>query len=1685
MNVASCFVIGGRSFLIRCVEQLLDLGFDVRGIFSNDADVVRWADQHSIACMPAQGQALEQLAGERFDYLFSIVNLSVLPESVVQAPAKAAINFHDGPLPRYAGLNTPAWAIINGEAGHGITWHYMTGDVDEGDILTQRQLTIDADETSLSLNGKCYEAGLDAFSELLGRLQKGGLEATPQDLSQRNYFAYCQRPEAAGLLDLRQPAERLSALMRALDFGNYENPLGLPKLWLGERAVVISGHKIEFGASSEAPGTLLKVNEAGLLVSTASRDLLLTGLRDFGGEVLCPLQTLRAAGLQAGDRLSLPDTTLIERIEAADAAACRTENRWRGALTRLEPVAVPYAKRIAAAGQTRARNSRAMELPQGVNGRRALAAFAHYLSRLNGQGSFDLLYGDCAKLSASRECAGQVVPLVPWRIDIAGAESADTLYCALENELAQLAGRSAHASDLGLRLGDAGGKTGADGISAVPVAIIAGEVEAIEDLERVPLLLVAPQSGGTLQWHYDSDVYDDATLAHMQNQYAALLTAVLEDGQRTPERYSVLSTAERERLLTEWNATAVDYPIGQTIHGLFEAQAARTPDATALVFQNDALSYRELNERSNLLAHDLLARGVTRDSLVGVALERSTEMVVALLAILKAGGAYVPMDPHYPHDRLLYMAEDAGLSLILCERGHFRLFDGLSAELLDPRETATGALSQNPASTADPASLAYVIYTSGSTGNPKGVMVEHRNIINFFTGMDARIGADTPGTWLAVTSISFDISVLELFWTLCRGYKMVLYAGDEEHQPERPVVSRYPDRHIDFSLFFWNYSSNEDIQEHSKYHLLMEAAKFGDRHGFVAAWTPERHFHSFGGLFPNPSVISAALAAVTENIHLRSGSVVLPLHSPIRVAEEWAVVDNLSDGRVGIGVAAGWQPNDFAIRPENHANAKQVMMESLEQVRRLWRGETLTFPGPKGDVELTTLPRPVQPELPVWLTAAGNPETFRMAGEAGCGILTHLLGQSVEDVNSSIAIYREAWRDAGHPGEGHVVLMLHTFIGEDEDEVKAIARGPMKSYLTNAATLVKAAAWHFPTFKDLSERGVKTIDEFVDNISAEDFDDLLEFAFERYYSTSGLFGTPERALRLVDQLKKIGVDEIGCLVDYGIEADQVLAHLPWLEQVRQAANPQREAPENDFSIPALLRRHQASHFQCTPSMATMLLADPSSRDALAGLDCMMVGGEALPPALAGELHELVSGKVVNMYGPTETTIWSSTHSLEADLQLVPIGRPIANTSIYLLDGNRQPVPIGVPGELYIGGAGVVRGYLKRPELTAERFLDDPFVPGARIYRTGDLARYREDGVLDFLGRVDHQVKIRGHRIELGEIEARLGQHPDVLECVVVDRADCSGARMLVAYLTPLAGARPAAQVLRLFLGEKLPEFMLPSHFVAIDTLPKTPNGKIDRNALPEPGAVRASAGDYIAPRDALEEAVTDIWREVLLVQQIGMQDNFFDLGGHSLTAAQLIARLRATFGVELPLRTLFEASTVEQVAARLRQQQTEAGSVDEIAELVREIYALSPKTLALELSRQRRDDAEADPQVTEATSDDARAAQCEELLERRRRNRPHAAGESIPALGLAEPRLSFSQRRMWFIDQLEPGAHYNDNFALILDGALDSTALERAVNAIVGRHQVLRTHFATHEGEPYQAIVGDLPIELVQVDLDK
>lgn len=1381
----NCVIVGQGPQFIACAEQLLRGGNHIHSLVSDCPQVSAWSQKKGIARI-GPNENLPALLGQApFDYLFSIVNETIKLKDILTLPRLGTINYHDSALPAYGGFNATAWAIYDNQLQHGVTWHWVTPQAHEGPILVQKTLDILQDDTAFSLRIRTNELAVQAFEEVLTALQTVGRTDTPAQAVQ-NYHFKSERP-AYAVLNCESAAADFVRLVRALDFGTGENWMTRPKICTPSGQFLCVGRASETRALAGAPATIGRVLASGVEVNTREGAVLLGDLTTLEGHAVSTAE-LAKFGLIEGAVLPGMELQVVKAVESLDLEVTRGERYWVDKLQRLQPAELAELKPDAAngtLGQVR------MAVPQPTSDEplhtqhtnlltNLFTSLATYLARTGDDVRHVDLGWYVPGLAPQQQALYAAV--VPVCIEVNLQAPWAALATRADQEMVDATQRKTHARDVWGRYAALRTKGVKD--QQLPVALALTEYHQAALPQGVLVLVTLAPAGRELVIHFDTG----AISALRVERLAARLVHIMATAPQTPDtalcKLSIVTPDEERLLLTDFQDTARPNVDFSCIHTLFEAQAARTPNKTALIFRDEGLTYRELNDRANALAHHLVQLGVGPDQLVAVSIERSLHMVVGLLAILKAGGAYVPLDPAYPTERLAMMLEDSHAKWLLTQSHLANQLPHHTAQMVLIDKVLQSPLPMAaPACTAEPHHLAYVIFTSGSTGRPKGVMIEHRNVANFFAGMDESVGAE-PGVWLAVTSISFDISVLEIFWTLTRGFEVVIQEeSDKASLLKAQSRTRATSRPMGFGLFYFA-SDSSTASSSNAYKLLLDGARFADSHGFTAVWTPERHFHAFGGLYPNPAVTSAAIAAITQNIAIRAGSVVIPLHDPIRVAEDWAVVDNLSNGRVGLSFASGWHANDFALKPENYERRREVMMESINTVLRLWAGEKITVKNGEGkDIDIAVLPRPVREKPPMWIASAGNVETFRAAGRSGHNVLTNMLGQDIKVLATNFAAYREARREGGHAGEGIISVMLHTFVTHDDDKARELARRPFGNYLSTSYDLVKVAPWMFPAFKQPSMAGAGTSAFDPSRFDDADMAALLDHAFDRYFDTAGLFGSPARALKLVEQLKDAGATEVACLIDFGIDPQVVLDNLVHLDELRRLSNPvvSEVEPLAPISVREQFERRPITHLQCTPSMARMLVADAT----LAGMGSLkrfLLGGEALPVDLAQSLLAgLPNTQLINMYGPTETTVWSTTSRVGRNGAPITIGKPIANTQIRILDAGLGLAPIGTAGELCIGGAGVVRGYLHRPDLTAERFIADPYAANNRLYRTGDLARFAQDGAIEYIGRIDQQVKVNGYRIELGEIETILAKHAMVKQAVVAVK-DTPGGPVLVGYV---------------------------------------------------------------------------------------------------------------------------------------------------------------------------------------------------------------------------------------------------------------------------------------------------------------
>ncbi|MFI5685502.1 amino acid adenylation domain-containing protein [Streptomyces sp. NPDC051636] len=762
----SCVVIGEETLLVECTRLLVARGHTVAAVVSPSAELVAWAEGEGLPAVPFGGDLADRLAPLRFDYLFSIANLRMLPEAVLALPARLPVNFHDGPLPRHAGLFATSWAILDGDKQHGVTWHVMNREADTGDVLKQRAVPVDPAATVHDLDVACFDAGIESFAELVDELAAGTATRTPQDLGLRTYHGRYDGLPRAGVFDWRQPAAELDALVRATAFGRRRNDFGTALLASGDDLVAVRAVEVTDRPSTAEPGTVVGSGPDALTVATGDRDVRLTDLADLSGERLDPVALARDLG---GRFPHLSDAVVAELAEAARAAH-RQERRWLRVLRSLQPVLPPRFGPLGPA----AAPAGTVPLPDALRGQdpelSALAVVLAFLARLT--------RGDERHVAVSVPRAASpaafriLAPEVPLRIPDGLLDlPLSGLTELVGTELDRLRDGVPYRRDVALRHPDLTGAAR----TRLPVAVLLpGSADGPDDRP----LTVRIDADGSTGFRTGAGLTADHE-RWLARHFAAFLDALTADPHRPLGTAGLLTPKERELLLGRWNDTDEDYPRQETVTRLVTDIACAAPDATAVRFQDRVLGYGELDDATGRLARHLAGLGAGPGELVGVYLERSPELLISLLAVLRTGAAYVPIDPIYPPARIGHMLQDSGARLVVTDE----TLGGTLADLPVTPVLASAALTDaGPGAPLDRSAAdapAYVIYTSGSTGLPKGVQVGHRALVNFLWTMARRPGFGSQDSLLALTTVCFDIAGLELYLPLVRGGTVEILAAAE------------------------------------------------------------------------------------------------------------------------------------------------------------------------------------------------------------------------------------------------------------------------------------------------------------------------------------------------------------------------------------------------------------------------------------------------------------------------------------------------------------------------------------------------------------------------------------------------------------------------------------------------------------------------------------------------------------------------------------------------------------------------------------------------------------------------------------------------------------------------------------------------------------------------------------------
>jgi amino acid adenylation domain-containing protein/thioester reductase-like protein len=1157
----SCYLVGEEGLLLECAEFLLQEGHALLGFISASQQIKDWSKQHQINWIASLEELSSVIAIKPADYLFSFVNNKLIHFDILKHVRYLAINYHNAILPKYAGNHATSWAILNNEKQHGITWHVMNEVVDAGDILKQVTFPIAPDDTTISLDLKCLEKGLEAFRELVKGLAQGNYIPTEQNLNQRTYYSLHEKPPGNGLIDWSQSSEAIDRIYRALYFSHYTNKLALPKFTIQQDVFIIQELVVLNTLSTMPAGTIVRLSQKYLHIATATYDIALYQVARIEDEDWSINDLIRHYNLYVGYRLPLIGIDLKHCLEDISSSISPLESYWVNKLSEIKPINMPFD--ISELMFSRQTNTEFTEIKfqvaedikihHDMDYKIALITLILiYLYRLNNYqiGTVDLYITPLKEPIKNLESFFNT--RLPYTVELHPDSSFTDAMQQVLSQIKLNKEKQFYSRDIVMRYPILRNK-----VMKCPLAI---DVVKDDDYKPCPnylITFVITESSLNLSMIVSNQLMlseeRKAFIESIPQHIKTLFNAVISNPEQQIKNFPLLTAQEREKVLIHLNDTKACSLQDVTIHKLFEIQVEAAPDTIAVVHGNNFLNYASLNIKSNKLASYLRKLGAKDEDLIALCTNNSLELVIGILGVLKAGCAYVPIDNNYNKTFIRHIIEDSNTKIILTESS---LYCSLE-QCLPPDSKACLVLldsdwdqiekeKSDNINVGNSTDLAYVMYTSGSTGKPKGCLIEHKNLVNLFNDFQQKAPISSHDNATLWTSIGFDVSAYEIFSPLIAGATLYLFDKEE--------ISVYPHQYF------------KKLQEYK----------------ITSAYIP-------------PFMLNKFFA---------------------------------------------W-----------------IKMNNLTTLRRL---------------------------------------------------------------------------------------------------------------------LV----------------GVEPIDE----------------------------------------------------------------HL--LVNIQN-------------SVPNL--------------------------------------------------------KIINGYGPTEATICSTLYVIEnkkiENRCITPIGKPVANTQIYILDSSLQPVPIGAIGELCIAGVGLARGYLNKPALTEKKFIPNPFSENetSRIYKTGDLACWESDGNIRYHGRLDDQVKVRGVRVELTAIESYLITHPLICQAFVITETDPYQHRYIAAYLKLTKKEKDFnVTIIRNYLSDYLPEYMVPSIFFVVDNFPLTPHGKIDKKALPTlTSKQQLMSSHYSPPTTAIQQQLMDIWQDFLQLDKIGVSDDFFDLGGHSLLVAEMFSRIFQLFNVHISLHNFLENPTIANLAQQL------------------------------------------------------------------------------------------------------------------------------------------------------------------------
>ncbi len=977
---SSCFIIGEGSLAVQCAQLLLDHAYLIHGIVSGDLDVQHWAQEHRLTVLPPTGDWGAVMQRQPFDYLFSINNGDVIPHDILTLPKHHAINYHDALLPKYAGMHATSWALMNREATYGITWHVMTEQVDAGAIVVQREVDITLRDTAFTLNAKCYDAALASFGELIDGLARRSLQPVPQNPAERTYFALSKR--SATVISWQQDAEDVEALFRALNFGPYPNPLGLLKIATGDAFFILTDLALHHQTIPAAPGTILSIDEAGLTIALRAAAITIKTLFTMDGEPIAIITLTRQYALEAGHVLCDYDPAIARTLMAQHRRLSRYESFWVNRLATHQPFAWPDVHRSLRQGVVEPMAVRSFTMPEGSDRFRharhggldtfLCAVIAVYVARLNQTNCFDLGFISAALGQSIAGLELFFASLVPLRVNLTSTAAFEQVVRTIEAEVALTTQHQTYARDIVARY---------PAIPHSPHTPVA--VAHVDPLNEDPLstalsadvsliFYVTNHDSRLIKLAYKPNVWEPDAIERMAGHLQTIIQAVTANSQQPICELPLLTDAERHQILVTWNDSGTDVFSEPCIHHRFEAQAGRTPDAIAIMDVKASLTYREINERANQLAHHLQALGVGPEVPVGLCVERSTEMVVGILGILKSGGAYVPLAPDYPSERLALILEDTCAPVLVTQAKVVPRLPqhAIQTICLDSQsESLARQPGHNPVSQVEPGHLAYVIYTSGSTGQPKGVLIEHGALANHGQVIQHHYELSPHDRVLQFASLNFDVSLEQLLPPLLVGASVVtgeLWPPAEFHQKLKAfnlTVIDLPPAYYQQLFDAWIATPSSVMNTALRLMIVGGEAVPAE---LVALWqqTPLKTVRLLNAYGPTEATITTTLFDAPQVMDADRFQAGLPIGRPIATRTAYILDRHLQPLPIGVpgelhiggaGLARGYL-NRLALTQETFAtldkNAWQTPAPHFSSMnRRLYKTGDLARYLPNGTIE--------------------------------------------------------------------------------------------------------------------------------------------------------------------------------------------------------------------------------------------------------------------------------------------------------------------------------------------------------------------------------------------------------------------------------------------------------------------------------------------------------------------------------------------------------------------------------------------------------------------------------------------------------------------------------------------------------------------------------------------------------------